>query len=300
MEQSLFHGIVPMQVTPFRPDGTLDLDGLAAAVDWQTRLGITSLSALGMAGEFFKLATDEIEAVISTIVDASGDVRTLVGVSAGSGELAARLARHAAAAGADGLLVLPPFGIKPSADGLIDYYRTIARACDLPICVQDGSDELRAIVPFDVLVRLCREVSAIRYIKVEDITPGPKISALGERLGAGVILLCGSGGLDMLECYDRGAVGCISGAATSDLFVELDRLYRTDRDAAERRYRELLPLIQFQSQSSELFVTTEKHLLARRFPIDTRVRTPGYTLDARQTGILDAVYRAATTGSTGS
>jgi 4-hydroxy-tetrahydrodipicolinate synthase len=297
MEQPLFHGIVPMQITPFRQDGSVDLEGLAATVEWQTQLGITSLSALGMAGEFFKLATDEIEAVIATIVGASGAVRTLVGVSAGSGEVAARLARHAARAGADGLLVLPPFGIKPSTDGLIEYYRTIASACDLPITVQDGSDELRAIVPFDVLVRLCREVSAIRYIKVEDITPGPKISALGEVLGDGVVLLCGSGGIDMLECYDRGAVGCISGAATSDLFVELDRLYHDDRDAAEQRYRELLPLIQFQCQSSELFVTTEKLLLARRFPITPRVRNPGYTLDARQSEILDTVYRAATGGA---
>jgi dihydrodipicolinate synthase/N-acetylneuraminate lyase len=297
MEQPLFRGIVPMQVTPFHPDGSVALEGLAATIAWQAQLGVTSLSALGMAGEFFKLATDELEAVISTVVDASGSVRTLVGVSAGSGEVAARLARRAARAGADGLLVLPPFGIKPSADGLIEYYRTIASASDLPITVQDGSDELRAVVPFDVLVRLCREVSAIRYIKVEDITPGPKISALGEALGDRVVLLCGSGGIDMIECYDRGAVGCISGAATCDLFVELDRLYRTDRAAAEQRYRELLPLIQFQCQSSELFVATEKLLLAQRFGIDARVRTPGYVLDARQSEILDAVYRTATRGA---
>jgi 4-hydroxy-tetrahydrodipicolinate synthase len=286
-----------MQVTPFRQDGSLDLDGLAATVSWQTQLGITSLSALGIAGEFFKLATDEIESVTSTVVGASGAVRTLVGVSAGSGEVAARLARHAERAGADGLLVLPPFGIKPSADGLIEYYRVIASACDLPITVQDGSDELRAIVPFDMLVRLCREVSAIRSVKVEDITPGPKISALADVLGDQVALLCGSGGLDMIESYDRGAAGCISGAATADLFVEFDRLYHTDRDAAERRYRELLPLIQFQCQSSELFVATEKQILARRFPIDTRVRIPGYLLDLRQSEILDTLYRAATSGA---
>lgn len=296
MGHSLFHGIVPMQVTPFRQDGSLDLDGLSSIIEWQARIGVTNISALGMAGEFFKLATDEIEAVISTVVDASPGVRTLVGVSAGSGEVAARLARYAARAGADGLLVLPPFGIKPGTDGLIEYYRTIAAACDLPIMVQDGSDELRAVVPFDVLVSLCRAVSSIRYIKVEDIVPQPKITALGEALGDGVILLSGSGGLDMIECYDRGAVGCISGAATADLFVEFDRLYHADRESAERYYRELLPLIQYQCQSSELFVASEKHILARRFSIETTVRTPGYTLDARQSAILDSVYRAASNG----
>ena len=297
MADPLFTGIVPMQVTPFRTDGSVDLEGLSAIVEWQAQLGVTSLSALGMAGEFFKLATDEIEAVISTVTAASGDVRTLVGVSAGSAELAARLARHAASAGADGLLVLPPFGIKPGADDLIGYYRKIAAASDLPIMVQDGSDEIRAVVPFDVLVRLCREVSAIEYIKVEDVAPGPKITALGAALGDRVTLLCGSGGLDMPELYDRGAVGCISGAATADLFVEFDRLYHSDREATDVRYHELLPLIQYQCQSAELFVASEKYILAQRFPITESVRHPGYVLDDRQRAVLESAYAKASNGS---
>ena len=97
----------------------------------------------------------------------------------------------------------------------------------------------------------------------------------------------------MIESYDRGAVGCISGAATADLFVEFDRLYQRDRDAAERRYRELLPLVQFQCQSAELFVATEKQILARRFPIDTRRPDPG--VPARPAAIGDTrrpLYRA--------
>jgi dihydrodipicolinate synthase/N-acetylneuraminate lyase len=295
MAESLFTGIVAMQVTPFHDDGSLDLDGLAATVAWQTGLGLTSISALGMAGEFYKLSTDEIEAVISTIVGASGDLLTLVGVSAPSGEVAARLARHAQAAGADGLLMLPPFAVKPSVDGLIEYYRMVAAASDLPIMVQDGSDELRAVVPFDALVRLCREVPAIRYIKVEDVTPGPKITRLAETLDD-VILLCGSGGLDMLEAYDRGAVGCISGVATADLFADLDAEYHRDRAAAELRYTELLPLIQYQCQSPELFVATEKHLLAKRGLGGSAVRTPGYALDEIQRATLDRLHAAAAAG----
>ena len=37
MRDGLFHGIVPMQVTPFHNDGSLDLDGLARAIEWQAR-----------------------------------------------------------------------------------------------------------------------------------------------------------------------------------------------------------------------------------------------------------------------
>jgi 4-hydroxy-tetrahydrodipicolinate synthase len=297
MTESPFGGIVAMQVTPFHRDGAVDLDGLAATVAWQTGLPLTSISALGMAGEFYKLSTDEIEAVISTIVQASGHLRTLVGVSAASGEVAARLARHASRVGADGLLVLPPFGVKPSVDGLIEYYRAIAAASDLPLMVQDGSDELRAVVPFDALVRLCREVPAIRFIKVEDVGPGPKITRLADTLDD-VILLCGSGGLDMLEAYDRGAVGCISGVATADLFAELDRMYRDDREAADRRYTELLPLIQYQCQSTELFVASEKRILVQRGLLDSdTMRTPGYALDEIQAATLDRLYAAVAEGA---
>jgi dihydrodipicolinate synthase/N-acetylneuraminate lyase len=285
-----FHGIVPMQVTPFREDGALDIEALAGVVDWQVGLGVTSVSALGMAGEFYKLAADEIEAVISCIVEASGAARTLVGVSASSSELAARLARHASSAGADALLVLPPHAIRPSTEGLIDYYGAIARAADLPIVVQDGSDEIRAVIPFETLLRLCSSVSAISYIKVEDVAPAQKITRLRESLD-GITLLCGSGGIGILDAYDRGCVGCISGAATADAFVPLDNAYWDDnRSAAEAFYRQLLPLIQFQSQSNELFVASEKRILNRKGMIASdRVRRPGYEFDARERDQLDVL-----------
>jgi dihydrodipicolinate synthase/N-acetylneuraminate lyase len=294
MRDGLFHGIVPMQITPFHDDGSVDLDSLARTVQWQAGLELTSLSALGMAGEFYKLATDELEAVISTVVGASAKLNTLVGVSAPSSEVAARLARHAASAGADGLLVLPPYAIKPSADEIIGYYREIARASDLPIMAQDGSDEIRAVLPFETLVRLCREVSSVSYLKVEDVAPAPKISRLRETLGDSVTLLCGSGGLEILDAYDRGAVGCISGAATADLFARLDESSESDRPLAERRYREILPLVQFQCQSTELFIASEKRILLRKDLIGSaRVRNPGYLLDTAQQERLDMLYDQA-------
>jgi dihydrodipicolinate synthase/N-acetylneuraminate lyase len=284
-----------MQVTPFDESGAPALDELARTVAWQVDLGIGSLSALGMAGEFYKLATDELEQVIETVVQAAEPCETVVGVSAPSAEVAARLARRAEAAGADALLVLPPYGVRPSADGLVAYYGAIARAADLPIMVQDGSDEIRAVIPLDVLVRLCREVPAIRWVKVEDVPPNPKITALRQALDDGVTPLCGAGGLGILDAYDRGAVGCISGAATADVFHELDTAYRAgDRAEAEARYRRVLPLASFQCQSIELFVATEKRILARRGLLaGEHVRSPGYALDARECELLDALAAEA-------
>jgi 4-hydroxy-tetrahydrodipicolinate synthase len=283
-----------MQITPFSASGELDLASLARAVEWQVGMGLGSLSALGMAGEFYKLSTDETEAVISQFLEAAGRCHTVVGVTGASAEVAVRLARHATSKGADALLVLPPYGIKPSSSGLIDYYAAIARAVDTPIMVQDGSDEIRAVIPFDVLLRLCREVPSVRYIKVEDTAPNPKITALRQALGDEVTLVCGSGGLLMLDAYERGAVGCISGAATADLMHEVDQAWRMgDRAEADRLYRRALPLIQFQCQSTELFIASEKRILRRRGLIEhDAVRQPGYHLDELERDLLDREVEA--------
>ena len=196
---------------------------------------MTSLSALGMAGEFYKLATDELEAVISTVVGASGRLKTLIGVSAPSSEVATRLARHAAHSGADGLLVLPPYAIKPSADEIIAHYGAIARAADLPIMAQDGSDEIRAVLR-STLVRLCREVSAVSYIKVEDVAPAPDHAreALGTAPPAVRI-----GRARRLDAYDRGAV--VHLAPRRQIFARLDAAFESDRPppsaAMQRSFR---------------------------------------------------------------
>ena len=262
MRDGLFHGIVPMQVTPFHDDGWLDLDGLAQAIEWQATLDVTSLSALGMAGEFYKLATDELEAVISTVVGASGALKTLVGVSAPSSDVAARLARHAARAGADGLLVLPPYAIKPSADEIIAYYAAIARAADLPIMAQDGSDEIRAVLPFDTLVRLCRE-SRLSLTSRSRTSRHRRRSAGSARFSA-TTPSCSAGRGD-LRFSTRTIEGRSGASRVPRRPISLrgsTRASETDRLLAESRYREILPLIQFQCQSTELFIASEKRIFA--------------------------------------
>ena len=252
-------------------------------------LDVTNLSALGMAGEFYKLATDELEAVISTVVSASGALKTLVGVSAPSSEVAARLARHAARAGADGLLVLPPYAIKPSADEIIAYYAAIARAADLPIMAQDGSDEIRAVLPFD-----------------DPRAPLPR--------GAGRLVHQGRGRRTFAEDQQarrdsrrqrhpalRSRADSRSSTRTIEARSGASRvprrpisspgstpLSRPTGRSRNRRYREILPLIQFQCQSTELFIASEKRILLRKDLIGSdRVRSPGYVLDALQRERLD-------------
>ena len=287
-----------MQITPFRSDGSVDLEGLSAIVEWQAQLGVTSLSALGMAGEFYKLATDEVEAVISTVTAASGDVRTLVGVSAGSAEVAARLApprrisRRGRPAGAAAATA--------SSRAPTTWSSTTGRSRRHQTCRSWFRTDRTRSARWSRSTCSCGCAAKSRRSSTSrsrTSRPAPRSppwarpSAIASR--------CSAEAADWTcaEAYDRGAVGCISGAATADLFVEFDRLYHTDREATDRRYHELLPLIQYQCQSAELFVASEKYILAQRFPISETVRRPGYVLDDRQRAVLESAYLKASNGS---
>ena len=194
MTDPLFTGIVPMQITPFRTDGSVDLEGLSAIVEWQAQLGVDQPVGAGDGRGVLQARHRRAR---------GGDLdgrRQPPATCARWSESRRDRPRSPPASAATPHQPAPTacWCCRPTASSRAPttWSSTTGRsraASDLPIMAQDGSDEIRAVFPFDVLVRLCREVSAIEYIKVEDVAPGPKITALGEALGDSVTLLCGSG-----------------------------------------------------------------------------------------------------------
>jgi len=129
------HGILAAVTTPFTPDGSaVDEATLSAQADRLVRAGIHGLVTTGSTGEFSTLDRDEYRRVISAYVDAT-DHR--VPVVAGVGALATRdavaLAQHAETAGADAIMLLPPFYGGVSGDTLTTFLRTVAGAIGIPV-----------------------------------------------------------------------------------------------------------------------------------------------------------------------
>jgi len=125
-------GIVGFGVTPFHQDLTLNLDALrrnAAHLAEHCEVVV----ALGNNGEIFSLAPDEQQIVARQVIEeVRGRRPVLVGVGF-SAPVARELARSAEAAGADGVLVLPPHLTAANDDGLFEYYRTVAAATKLGV-----------------------------------------------------------------------------------------------------------------------------------------------------------------------
>ncbi|HET6507965.1 MAG TPA: 4-hydroxy-tetrahydrodipicolinate synthase [Baekduia sp.] len=127
-------GIVPAVVTPFGADEALDLDALERLIDRLIAQGVHGLCVLGSQGEFFALDRDEHREVVRAAVSAAGGrVPVFAGVSAAATRDAIALARAAEAAGADGLLSLPPLFVQPRPAEVIDHYEALAASVELPL-----------------------------------------------------------------------------------------------------------------------------------------------------------------------
>jgi 5-dehydro-4-deoxyglucarate dehydratase len=130
-----FNGILFFPVTPFRPDGTVDPELFAAHVATGVDAGAGGVFPACGTGEFHALSAAEAIAVTRDAVAAvAGRVPVIAGAGGPLGH-ALDVARGAADAGADGLLVLPPYLVGGTQAGLIAYVEQIAAASDLPVIV---------------------------------------------------------------------------------------------------------------------------------------------------------------------
>ena len=121
-------------VTPFRKDGTLDLDALRRLVQFQLRAGIDFLVPCGTTGETPTLEHAEYLAVVRTVVqEAGGKVPVIAGVGGNNTRKLIDLAAEVSGLGIQGILSVAPYYNKPTQEGLYQHFRAIAESTNLPM-----------------------------------------------------------------------------------------------------------------------------------------------------------------------
>jgi 4-hydroxy-tetrahydrodipicolinate synthase len=153
-------------VTPFTPDGALDLDGAQRlATHLVDSGGNDGLVVNGTTGEAPTMTDPEKEAVLRAVVEAVGDRATIV---AGAGNNDTRhtveIARAAEKAGAHGLLLVTPYYNRPPQEGVLAHFRAAADASDLPVMLYDIPQRTGTGIDTETLVRLA-EHPRIRAVK---------------------------------------------------------------------------------------------------------------------------------------
>jgi 4-hydroxy-tetrahydrodipicolinate synthase len=151
-----FGRVLTAMVTPFTAQGGLDVDG---AGELATHLidegGNDGLVVSGTTGESPTTTDAEKERLLRAVVEAVGDRATVVaGVGTSDTAHSVELARAAATAGADGLLVVSPYYNRPPQAGLLQHVRCIADATPLPVLLYDIPGRTGVAFETETLLRL--------------------------------------------------------------------------------------------------------------------------------------------------
>jgi len=203
----MFRGSMPALVTPFR-DGALDLKTLKHLVDWHIEQGSNGLVPVGTTGESPTLSHKEHETVIETVVEAAaGRVPVIAGAGSNSTTEAIRFVQHAAAVGADAVLVVTPYYNKPTQAGMIEHFRALHEAADIPIIIYNIPP--RSVV--DMTPQTMGELAKLpRIVGVKDAT-GDLARVSYQRITCGPDFIQLSGEDATAHGFNaQGGVGCIS------------------------------------------------------------------------------------------
>ncbi|WGT51758.1 4-hydroxy-tetrahydrodipicolinate synthase [Thioclava nitratireducens] len=203
----MFKGSLPALVTPFK-DGELDLDTLKKLVEWHVDQGSHGLVPVGTTGESPTLSHAEHMTVITEVVKAAkGRIPIIAGAGSNSTAEGVRLIQHAGKTGADAALVVTPYYNKPTQRGMIEHYRALHDACELPIVIYNIPG--RSVV--DMIPETMGELAKLpRIVGVKDATGKlERVSMQRATCGPDFIQLSGEDAT-ALGFNAHGGVGCIS------------------------------------------------------------------------------------------
>ena len=275
-------GCIPILCTPFHDDGSLDLESLEREIEWVIAEGANGVAALASASEGYKLTDSERDVVTrATIETVNHRVPVVISADGAGTEVAIDRAKRAASAGADAVMVLPPYFVKPDQTSLFDYYQRVGGAVRIPVIVQDAPQLTGVSMGPAMWARLAETTPTIQYVKAEGTPQGTTLSETIRQSDGRLAVFCGWGGLGLLDALERGAAGSMPAMNFTRLFAEVQRLYDAGSiDAAGNLFHAELPYILWTMQSVDFSVKSAKDELRRRGVIKSAYqRQPAATLD---------------------
>ncbi len=219
-------GLYPIGQTPFTPDNKLDLDCLAAEVKFCNRGRVPGLIWPQIASGWSNLSQTERLSGAETLIATGkgGKTSIVIGVQTVGNDLAASVgyAKHAAKTGADAIVSLPPD--KADDQAMLDYYKAIGAATDLPLIVQSQGN-----MSVDLIVRLAEQIPTMKCVKDEAGDPLARISEIRARTKDRIAVFAGKGVRTMLDELNLGFAGFCPTPGLADLFQATAELWDAGR-----------------------------------------------------------------------
>lgn len=236
-----FGRVVTAMVTPFAPDGSLDLAGAGALAEHLVGSGSGGLVVNGTTGESLTTSDQEKDALLRAVVEAvGGRAHVIAGVGTSDTAHSRELARTAQKAGAHALLAVTPYYSRPPQAGLVAHFESIADATELPVMLYDIPVRSGTPIRTETLVRLAEHerIVAVKDAK-DDLVASSQVLARTD-----LVYYSGTDALT-LPLLSLGAVGVVSVAShlVGREIAALVEAYLSGQVAdAAARHAQLLPV----------------------------------------------------------
>jgi 4-hydroxy-tetrahydrodipicolinate synthase len=238
-----FGRLTTAMITPFTPDGALDLDAAQKVATQLVDQGNDALIINGTTGEAPTTTDAEKVELVKAVLAAVGErAKVLAGVGSNNTAHSVESAKAAEAAGADGLLVVTPYYNKPPQEGIKAHFTAVADATGLPVLVYDIPGRAGVPIQTETLLALAEHprIVAVKDAK-GDVAATTKVLANSD-----LFYYCGADELN-LAWLAIGAVGIASVVAhvASEPYRELiDAVVRGDLSTARQIDRRLVPAVE--------------------------------------------------------
>jgi len=131
--------VMPPMITVFNDDESFDEKGTRNFVEWLIKQGITGIAVNGSTGEFITMSDAERKKIAEVVIDqVKGRIEVYVGTGHYSTGKVKNLSMHAQKAGADGVMIIPPYYLNPPKSAAMNHFREIRQHIDIPIMLYNN------------------------------------------------------------------------------------------------------------------------------------------------------------------
>ena len=202
-----FKGVMPALITPMHRDGSLNEDALRQVLEFNLNAGVHGFWIAGGTGESVLSGDEENKRIAEIAVDVCrGRATTIHHVGAVTTSRAAALAEHAAKVGVDAICSVPPFFYTPSPEQVVEHYRVVAAAADLPFFSYNLPGSTGVEITPDLMKNIQDSVPQLTGLKHSAFN----LSNIRIFSQMGLAAFTGSSEW-MLPAMTIGAAGCIDG-----------------------------------------------------------------------------------------
>jgi 5-dehydro-4-deoxyglucarate dehydratase len=294
IKSRIAEGIMAFPATPFAEDGSLDRPGLESHVAFLAKFHPTALVAAGGAGEVFSLSLTEHQEVVRTTVRFAQGVPVIGGAAYGTA-MACEMARAVERAGADAVLLLPPYLIRSEQEGLRRHIRAVSESVSIAVIPYSRDNAVIAPATMASLADECTNIVALK----DGTGDTASVAALKRLVGGRLVIVNGAPTAEVYAPQFQ-AVGVQSYSSAVFTFYPAlaNRFFEALRGRDEATVNDMLaefyrPLVELRDRKRGYSVSIVKAGLRAMGMSAGPVRAPLLDLDAEEQTRLAALVIGA-------